>query len=534
MGDKIKEIQSNLINLCNKYNNKQKTIIISIAGVIMITIIIMAAVLMKPNYVDLITSDNTRQAAQVKNLLESEGIPYQISDQNVLNIKVDKSRLAEATLLLGGNSIPTTEYQLENVFSGGFSSTEADREKKYKLYLEDKIRSTLEHLDYVNSAYVQLSIPAIKLSVINSKEETSASVMLNLNSMLPDGGAESIARYVATAVGNATTSNIFIMDTDANMLFAGETNQVIGVGGTGGQQQIRSKANEDIINNVKRLFQTTHLYDAVEVAPNLTINFDKVDTVRHEYDVADGREEGFLDSEYTYDAEGGSVSGGIPGTDSNDEDITYQITGADGTTSTVSIRKRDYVLNETIRTTTGAVGQIEFDKSSISIVSSKYIIYDEATLKRQGLLDGITFDEFKANHQREQVEVDETLKDMVSKATGIDPNNIHITAYHIPFFQTEQSESRSIGTYLQLALAVLILGLLGFVVYKSTRPVEVTELEPELSVEALLSSTKENTPVEEIEVNDKSETRRAIEKFVDESPESAALLLRNWLNDDWA
>ena len=39
---------------------------------------------------------------------------------------------------------------------------------------------------------------------------------------------------------------------------------------------------------------------------------------------------------------------------------------------------------------------------------------------------------------------------------------------------------------------------------------------------------------EEIELSDKSETRKMIEKFVDENPEAVAQLLRNWLNDDWS
>ena len=30
-----------------------------------------------------------------------------------------------------------------------------------------------------------------------------------------------------------------------------------------------------------------------------------------------------------------------------------------------------------------------------------------------------------------------------------------------------------------------------------------------------------------------AETRRLIERFVDENPEAAASLLRNWLNEDW-
>ncbi len=84
-----------------------------------------------------------------------------------------------------------------------------------------------------------------------------------------------------------------------------------------------------------------------------------------------------------------------------------------------------------------------------------------------------------------------------------------------------------------IILAVVIFGLLAFVVFKSTRPVQVLETEPELSVEALLASTKENQPVEDIDLNEKSETRKAIDKFVDENPEAVALLLRNWLDEEW-
>jgi flagellar M-ring protein FliF len=39
--------------------------------------------------------------------------------------------------------------------------------------------------------------------------------------------------------------------------------------------------------------------------------------------------------------------------------------------------------------------------------------------------------------------------------------------------------------------------------------------------------------LEEIELSDKSETRIMIEKFVDENPEAVALLLRNWINEEW-
>jgi flagellar M-ring protein FliF len=82
---------------------------------------------------------------------------------------------------------------------------------------------------------------------------------------------------------------------------------------------------------------------------------------------------------------------------------------------------------------------------------------------------------------------------------------------------------------------VLIAALLVFVIIRGTSPVEVTELEPELSVEDLLATTQENEKqnLEEIEMSEKSETRIIIEKFVDENPEAVASLLRNWINEEW-
>ena len=94
-------------------------------------------------------------------------------------------------------------------------------------------------------------------------------------------------------------------------------------------------------------------------------------------------------------------------------------------------------------------------------------------------------------------------------------------------------EIREWTDYLQIILAVLIVGLLLFVVFKGIRPVDVTELEPELSVEQLLATTKENQTMEDIDFSEVSEVRKMIEKFADEKPDAVAHFLRNWLNEDW-
>ena len=96
-----------------------------------------------------------------------------------------------------------------------------------------------------------------------------------------------------------------------------------------------------------------------------------------------------------------------------------------------------------------------------------------------------------------------------------------------------ENQVSTLNLIIGIVLAILIVALLCFVVFKGMKPVEVTELEPELSVEALLATTKENQSLEDIEFSDKSASKQQIEKFVDENPEAVVALLRNWLNDDW-
>jgi len=84
----------------------------------------------------------------------------------------------------------------------------------------------------------------------------------------------------------------------------------------------------------------------------------------------------------------------------------------------------------------------------------------------------------------------------------------------------------------QILLVVVILALLAFVVLRSMRGEREEAQDEELSVESLLQSTPEEN-LEDIGIESQSETRKLIDRFVDENPEAAASLLRNWLNEDW-
>ena len=158
-------------------------------------------------------------------------------------------------------------------------------------------------------------------------------------------------------------------------------------------------------------------------------------------------------------------------------------------------------------------------------------------MKQLGELDNTTFEEFvAANGDEVPITVDDETLQLLSTATGIPTDSITVLAYEVPFFQYSEG-GRNITDYLQFIIAAAILIMLGFVIFRSTRSqAGEEELEPELSVESLLESTRdENENLEEIGFNERSEARILIEKFIDENPAAVASLLRNWIEeaDEW-
>lgn len=166
------------------------------------------------------------------------------------------------------------------------------------------------------------------------------------------------------------------------------------------------------------------------------------------------------------------------------------------------------------------------------MTATRWVVYDEDELKDSGQLKGTTFEKFKSAHS-DPVQVDATQDeiDLIAKATGIQSSAIKLVCYERPQFVESQKKGFGLTDILQILLAVLIFALLGYVVFRSTRKQKVEEPEPELSVDALLAATSDNDDenLEDIGYSEKSETRKLIEKFVDENPDAAALLLRNWL-----
>ncbi len=533
MAERVKALLQRFLDWWGKFTSRQKTLIISVIAGVVVALAVLVTILTTPKYTTLIVCDNTKQTSEIKTLLDSNEMNYKISDDG-LTVDILQEQLSDATLLLGANSFPTYGYDIENVFSGGFSTTESDKEKRYKVYLESQIEKDLAANEAVDSASVTLSIPDNDGTLIAEKEESYASVMLTLNSELSQDAAASMARFVATALGNSSTENIVILDSTGSMLFSGEDD--VSTAGSASNRLSYKQTYENLVKSeIRDALVQSKIYDMVQVVPNLDLDWSIIKQTQHDYTPAEGQTQGVLSHEDSYESTNVGGNGGVPGTDTNGED-TYVIEDNAYSNSEVAEMSKDYLPNETITDTENPGGAIKYDSSSLGITAIHYIVYKEADLKAQGLLDGITFEEYQAaNSARVKAEVDDDIKDVVSKATGIPTSNITIVAYDEPLFVEDENAGIKPTDILQIVLIVLILALLAFVVLRSMLgdKKKPEEEEEEISLDTLLQSSQEAQELEDIDIEGKSETRLLIEKFVDENPEAVANLLRNWLSDDW-
>lgn len=534
MAERLRQLPQRFMEWWNKFTPRQKTMIVGAVAAFVLTVTILAVVLTRPEYIVIARCESAKEASEITTLLDSESIDNHTSD-DALTVYVLKEDESRANLLLGANDIPTAGYSISDVTDGGFSTTEADKQKKYVFYKEGKLETDLVANELIKSAHVTLTVPEDDGTLISQKASSSASVVLELEGEMNSDQAAALAHFIATALGNDTTDNITIIDTVGNLLFSGEIMSGNGgVGGTSTQLAAKTQAEQLVKNEVRGVLLGTNLYDSIEVATNLELDFSSYERTRHDYSSPEDSTQGLLASEDIYNSESTGSTGGVPGTDSNGEDgTTYVIRDQNDSSQTVSEESRKYLPNEFVEKQTVPAGLIKYDSSSISVTAKKLKVIREEDVDAQGLLADMTWDEYKAaNGEQTKLEVDEDLFNVVQTATGITQENITIVAYEVPTFIDKEGGRFKVADIIQILLIVLILGILAFVVIRSMRSQKEEEPEEELSVETLLQSTPDEE-LEDLELEGKSEERKLIEKFVDENPEAVANLLRNWLTEDW-
>lgn len=529
MSEFFQRLTKQIKDYWNKFNNKQRMQIIVLGVLIIISLSTAVYFATRPKMIVIYDAATMDEASAVSQVLEEKSIPFD-TENSGMTIKVDKKYETVANYALAGSDLPSKYYTYEDAYNSSMTDTERTRNEKFKQAKESELEQTLEKLNGIQEASVILEIPDYDRLYQNSTKESSASIVLSTTNVFDKQQIPSVVGIILNGVDKINEENITVVDQDGLLLYGGEIDKEAAV--LDQKYSHRKKEESDIAKKVQDILSTS--FDNVIVSTNLVVDYNKKTSTKEVYSnpVGDGSDTGFITSEKSSSSSSKNMqSGQAPGIDSNPGETQYTLDDSQNNSeSETETIQSDYIYDKDIIYEENSPGEIKFKDSSISAMVEKYVIHDEAAMKKAGLLDEQTWEEYKASISNENFTVDDQYVKAVQSGTGI--SDVKLVGVTKPIFIDENEPAIPFKEYLLIVVVAFLVVLLAYVIYKGTEPVEVTEIIPELSVEELLSKNLEDE-VEEIQDDKGSGIKKEIERFVDEKPEAAAQLLRNWLNQDW-
>ena len=223
MAERFRAVINRILDISKGWTARQRVVIVSSVAAVLLAVGIIAFVASRPVYNVLTTCEDYKEMNSVTSLLTSNNIPYVVDDGS-LTVKVKKRDLTNSKMLIASEDIRPAGYSFEDSMNTSFTTTESDRTKMHAHYLENKFKDDLESMDGIKSASVTVKLNDTTSSFYATTSENSVSVVLDTTRAMNSDAAESIAVFLANAVGNSTTNSVTIVDTSGNTLFSGPSN----------------------------------------------------------------------------------------------------------------------------------------------------------------------------------------------------------------------------------------------------------------------------------------------------------------------
>ncbi|OGO88554.1 MAG: flagellar M-ring protein FliF [Clostridiales bacterium GWE2_32_10] len=540
MGTTLERMAQQIAEKWNQIDRGEK-IKLSLILVVALSILGIAVFLFtKSSYVRLVDEQiSYKTMGEIKTLLDSSKIQYTISDDGqaiMVNQKdLGKARIAVSTENILGSEYSWSDYTKENMMG----LTEAEKNNRYIKLKEEELASAIKKIDGIKDAVVKLTIPEESPFVTDDKKASKAGIQISLTKELTKKEAMGIAKFVAASVENLSINNINITDTSSSVLFSGDDMNDPATGNLSKYDEVRVTKENEVRNKVKDLL--SGMYDDIKVTPNLKINFDRYKETSEK--VSSPFEDGKKGIPITEQTQKTATESGAtpaePGYESNSGTTDYYTGNTNTSKSSSENSSTTYAVNKTVSELEKSTGDALLDESSLSVVVYQNKVYEYTEIKKQGLLKDTTWQDYmtKIKSTVTPLTLDTNITDLVKKGTGI--LDVKITGFEKPVFIEEQAVKLDFTGYIPVAVTILFIAFLAVVLMKKSKNVEVTHMEPELSVEQMLVSTKsrprrgggmEDLP--ELQEHD-SETKKRIEDFIQEKPQLVAQLLKNWIAEDW-
>lgn len=521
MGEFIEKLRRQVMDFVAGLSTRMKILIAAGGAALIIMIAVLVFMFTRVEYVLLAQDVTLEQAASITAKLDELGVRWK-DERDTSQILVDKNELSKARMALAVDGLMSEKnFNWTDVFAN--SSLTMTSEEKNKMYLiaqASTLSSSLESINGIENAIVNLYIPNDSNYLITDGVESKASVILKLQdgTTLSEKQVNGIVMVLVNSVKGLVPERVSIVDNNGNELnksgqntedFAMET-----------QFDMKTAVEDRLNTRLHEMLATLYGKDNVQVMTAVKLDFDSVTTVSKVFSApVEGETNGMLRSvtEISEEVVNGTSASGAPGTDTNTETTNYN-ESVTNTTNNIknSSQTLNYELNEINTQMTKAKGQIA--DVTVGIIINTDALVDN-TLSEQ--------------HRTE-------LTTLVNSALGLDTKKVSVSAMKFADPNADMAvvsnlDQTSQGVPLWAigagVAAVAVAGGAFYVISGNRRKAAQAAADEAARAAALAQEQKELEEIQ-LELEDKSSPKYQIEKFIESNPEAVAQLLRNWLNEE--
>ena len=316
-------------------------------------------------------------AASIVDQLESQGIPYELSDSGRV-VWVPRQLVATTRLDMSAAGLPESSGGWSILDEQGITSSAFDQRVGYQRAMEDELAQTIASIDGVASAEIHLVIPEKDLFVAD-EINASASVLLLMDgsTTVSPEQVQAIVNLVASSVEGLTTDNVTVTDGAGQLLAGGDTD---GMSGLEGDNQSRTaKAFErDVQQQIVGLLEAVVGPGRAVVTVEADLDFDAVVITEEKHtEPVNAAGETLPQQETTRNEQYTNPTGA----DAGSLDIETQILdgapveGADGSLYSLNERDVAYALDRVVTSTERAPGNIR--RLSVAVVIDDGVVGSE-------------------------------------------------------------------------------------------------------------------------------------------------------------
>lgn len=521
MGEFIERLRRQATDFIAGLSNRMKIVLVAGSAALVITIAVLVFMFTRVEYVPLAQNVTLEQAASITAKLDELGVRWK-DEKETSQIMVEKNSLSKARMALAVDGLMSEKnFNWTDVFAtSSLTMTSDEKNKMYLIAQASSLSTSLESINGIENAIVNLYIPNDSNYLITEGVESKASVILKLEDgkTLTEKQVNGIVMVLVNSVKGLVPERVSIVDSNGNELnksgqntedFAMET-----------QFDMQSAVEDRLNIRLHEMLSTLYGKNNVKVMTAVKLDFDSITTVSKAFAApVEGETAGMLRSvtEITEDVVNGSVASGAPGTDTNTDATNYSESVTDTTNNIKNSSKTlNYELNEINTQVTKAKGQI-------ADVTVGIIVNTEA------LVDNVLTEQHKTE-----------LTALVNSSLGLDTKNVSVTAMK---FADPNADMAVVSNLDQVssgfpvwifAVVAVVLAIIAaaVVLMRKNRMKAAQAAADEAARAAALAQEQKQLEEIQLELEDKSSPKYQIEKFIETNPEAVAHLLRNWLNEE--